>query len=199
MSALGTVTASLFPPVERTESGIEILSAKGTDKLEIVSRLNVSAVNDATLDGLRIMVDELCSEYASASPVDPILEGRQWLRRITELREQRLGFRQRRDALELAGWLGSSCGCLEYDLGDRRAAEAARQAALSLGQEVDSPGIIGWAFEMRAWFALASGTIAVSLPLPRLAGRRLGRMVSPFSSLRRRQRLGLEWANMTRC
>jgi hypothetical protein len=48
-------------------------------------------------------------------------------------------------------------GCLEYDLGDRRAAEATRQAALSLGKEVGSGGIMGWAHEMRAWFALTSG------------------------------------------
>ncbi|SES37941.1 hypothetical protein SAMN05216188_14611 [Lentzea xinjiangensis] len=156
-ATLGTVTASLFPPVDRTQSGLEILSATGMDTLEIVSRLNASAVNDATIDGLRITVDRLCSDYASTSAADLILEGRQWLRRITELQEQRLSFRQRREALELAGWLALLVGCLEYDLGDRRAAEATRKAALTLGQEVDSPGIIGWAFEMRAWFALTSG------------------------------------------
>lgn len=156
-ATLGTATASLFPPVERTESGLELLSSTGMDTLEIVSRLNASAVNDATLDGLRITVDRLCSDYASTSAAELIMEGRQWLRRISELQEQRLSFRQRRDALELAGWLALLVGCLEYDLGDRRAAEATRQAALSLGQDVDSPGIIGWAFEMRAWFALTSG------------------------------------------
>jgi hypothetical protein len=48
-------------------------------------------------------------------------------------------------------------GCLEYDLGDRRAAEATRQVALSLGKDVGSSGILGWTHEMRAWFALTSG------------------------------------------
>jgi hypothetical protein len=59
--------------------------------------------------------------------------------------------------LELAGWLTLLVGCLEYDLGDKRAAEGTRRAALSLGKEIDHPGILGWSHEMRAWFALTSG------------------------------------------
>lgn len=156
-ATLGTVTASLFPPVDRNDLDVDILSATGMDTLEIVSRLNASTVNDATIEGLRITVDRLCSDYASAVASELIVEGRQWLRRITELQEQRLGFRQRKEALELAGWLALLVGCLEYDLGDRRSAEATRQAALSIGQEIENPGIVGWAFEMRAWFALTSG------------------------------------------
>ncbi len=56
-----------------------------------------------------------------------------------------------------AGWLALLVGCLEYDLGQRQAAEATRRSALSLGQEAGSSGILGWAHEMRAWFALTSG------------------------------------------
>src|ERR1700704_2507441 len=84
-------------------------------------------------------------------PADLIIEGRQWLRRIVDMQEQRLGFRQRRDTLALL------VGCLEYDLGDRRAAEGTRKMALSLGQEIENSGILGWAHEMRAWFAITSG------------------------------------------
>lgn len=156
-ATLGTVSAALFPPIERTESGLAVLSATGMDTLEIVSRLQVSDVNDSTLDGVRITVEKLCSEYAYAPPADLIVEGRQWLRRIVELQEHRLSFRQRRDTLELAGWLALLVGCLEYDLGDRRAAEATRKMALSLGTDVDHPGILGWAHEMKAWFALTAG------------------------------------------
>jgi transcriptional regulator with XRE-family HTH domain len=153
--ALGAVTASIFPP--DTHNAVpDLLAVTGMDTLEIVSRLQQSDVNDATLDGVRIMVDKLCSEYASQSPHELIIEGRQWLRRLVEMQEQRLTFRQRRETLEMAGWLALLVGCLENDLGDRRAAEATRKSALSLGQEVGSPGIIGWAYEMRAWFAITS-------------------------------------------
>lgn len=156
-ATLGTVTSALFPPQEVPNGGAELLSATGMDTLEIVSRLQASDVNEATLEAVRITVDKLCSEYARQPPLELITEGRQWLRRLVELQEQRLTFRQRRDALELAGWLALLVGCLEYDLGDRRAAEATRQAALSLGKEVGSGGIAGWAHEMQAWFALTSG------------------------------------------
>lgn len=156
-ATLGTVTAALFPPAAPVASGIDLLNATGMDTLEIVSRLDASSVNDATLDAVRITVDKLCSEYAKRPPFELITEARQWLRRLVEMQEQRLTFSQHRHSLEMAGWLALLVGCLEYDLGDRRAAEGTRQAALGLGKEVKSNGIVGWAHEMRAWFALTSG------------------------------------------
>jgi transcriptional regulator with XRE-family HTH domain len=154
-ATLGTVTAALFPPAGRGD--VDIFGATGMDTLEIVSRLNASDVNEATLDAMRITVEKLCSEYASRNPGELIVEGRQWLRRIVELQERRLTLKQKRDTLELAGWLALLVGCLEYDTGSRRAAEATRQAALSLGRESGSAGVLGWAHEMRAWFSLTSG------------------------------------------
>ncbi|TCP45039.1 hypothetical protein EV191_1175 [Tamaricihabitans halophyticus] len=155
-ATLGTVTTALFPP-EKRHSELDVLGSTGMETLEIVSRLQASDVNDATLDAVRITVEKLCSEYARQRPDELISEGRQWLRRLVEMQEQRLSFRQRRDTLELAGWLALLVGCLEYDLGRRDAAEATRRSALSLGNEVGSGGIMGWAHEMRAWFSLTSG------------------------------------------
>ncbi|MBP2336560.1 transcriptional regulator with XRE-family HTH domain [Saccharothrix coeruleofusca] len=170
-AALHTVTTALFPPEHRARA--EILGVTGTDTMEIVSRLRASSVDEATVQALRITVDRLCSEYAHRHPDELLVEGREWLRRIVDLQEQRLGFRQRRDTLELAGWLALLVGCLEYDTGDRRSAEATRQAALSLGQEVGSAGVLGWAHEMRAWFALTSGDHRGAV-----AAARAGRAVS---------------------
>lgn len=76
---------------------------------------------------------------------------------MVDLREHRLGLRQQREMYELAGWLTLLVGCLEYDVGDRRGAEATRRSAMALGQEAGSAAIMGWAHEMRAWFALTSG------------------------------------------
>ena len=137
--------------------GLSLLSETGLDTLEIVSRLEVSDINQATIDGLRITVDKLCSEYAYMPAKELIVEGRQWLRRIVEMNNGRLTFAQRAEALELAGWLTLLVGCLEYDLGDRRRAEATRQAALRIGTEIGHAGIIGWAYEMTAWFSLTTG------------------------------------------
>ncbi|MFC7617733.1 XRE family transcriptional regulator [Actinokineospora soli] len=156
-ATLGTVTASLFPPDNAARHDAELLTATGMDTLEIVSRLRASDVADATLQSVRIVVERLCAEYARGNPVDLIAESQSWLRRIAALQEKRLSFAQRRDTLELAGWLTLLIGCLEYDLGRHRAAEGSRRAALGLGAEIDNPGILGWAHEMRAWFALTSG------------------------------------------
>lgn len=155
--ALGTVTNALFPPEKGASDRVDLLGATGMDTLEIVSRLNISDVNEAALDAIRITVDKLCSEYSTRAPNELIFEGRQWLRRLVELQESRLTLRQRRDTLELAGWLALLVGCLEYDSGHRNAAEATRRAALTLGVESNSLGVQGWAHEMRAWFALTAG------------------------------------------
>jgi hypothetical protein len=129
----------------------------GMDTLELVSRLQRSDLDQATLDGLRIMADRLCSEYPFM-PADQLLtEGRSWLRRITTLQGQRITLRQHREILVLAGWVALLVGCVEYDTGNRHAAETTRQAALSLGMEADHGEIIAWAHEMRAWINLTTG------------------------------------------
>lgn len=156
-ATLGTVTSALFPPENGASSALDVVTATGMDTLEIVSRLQMSDVNEATLEAVRITVDKLCSDYARQPPGELIMESKQWLRRLVEMQENNLTFRQHRDTLELAGWLTLLVGCLEYDMGDRRRAEATRQYALKIGQDVDHPGIMGWAHEMQAWFALTTG------------------------------------------
>lgn len=155
-SVLGTATDALFPP-EHHATDLAVLSATGMDTLEIIGRLQASDVNEATLDALEITTEQLCSEYASSAPSSLILESRQWLRRIVDLQEQRLTFSQRRRTLEYAGWLTLLIGCLEYDLGDKGAADATRRMGLRLGTEIENHGILGWSHEMQAWFALTNG------------------------------------------
>jgi hypothetical protein len=127
------------------------------DTLEIVSRLQASDVNDTTLEAVRVTVDRLCSEYARQPPFELITEGRQWLRRLVEMQEQRLNFRQRRDTLELAGWLALLVGCLAYDLGDRRAAEDQLGRQLSVSAEKWAARNHGVGARKTAWFALTAG------------------------------------------
>lgn len=153
----GTVTHAIFPVPPKRDADADVLAMTGMDTLELVSRLQRSDLDQATLDGLRIMADRLCSEYPFM-PADQLLtEGRAWLRRITSLQGQRLTLSQHREILVLAGWVALLVGCVEYDSGNRHAAETTRQAALSLGIEADHGEIIAWAHEMRAWINLTSG------------------------------------------
>ncbi|MET8031407.1 XRE family transcriptional regulator [Streptomyces sp. NPDC005345] len=156
-ATFGTVTHALFPAPARRDGDREILAASGMETLEIVSRLNRSDVDGATLDALRITTDRLCSEYPYMPSSQLIIEGRQWLRRVVELHTKSLTLAQHREVLALSGWLALLVGCVEYDMGDRHAAESTRRAALSLATEADHPEVAGWAHEMRAWFALTTG------------------------------------------
>jgi tetratricopeptide (TPR) repeat protein len=61
------------------------------------------------------------------------------------------------EVLALAGTVALLLGCVEYDMGRRPDAEATRRAAFSLGQESGKADVVGWAQEMRAWFALTQG------------------------------------------
>lgn len=157
--AFGTVTHAFFPKPGRRNGGAEILAVTGMDTLDILSRLQRSDVDAVTLDALRITVDRLCSEYAYMPSEQLVQEGRAWLRRVAELQDGRLTLSQHREVLTLAGTLALLVGCVEYDMGDRRAAEATRRAALNLGTEAGNADVMGWAYEMRAWFGLTSGDL----------------------------------------
>jgi tetratricopeptide (TPR) repeat protein len=57
----------------------------------------------------------------------------------------------------IAGWLSLLLGCLHNDMGKRRPAEAARDAAHHLGKEAGHQVIVRWAWELHCWFALTDG------------------------------------------
>ena len=155
--ALGTVTHAMFPVPPRHDANADVLAITGMDTLELVSRLQRSDLDEASLSALHVMADSLCSDYPFM-PADQLLtEGRAWLRRITQLQGQRLTLRQHREILVQAGWVALLLACVEYDTGNRQAADTTRQAALSLGIEAGHSEITAWAHEIRAWMNLTSG------------------------------------------
>jgi tetratricopeptide (TPR) repeat protein len=156
-ATFGTATGAFFPQVSRRNGRAEILSVSGMDTVDIISRLRASDVDSATLDALRITADRLCCEYAYMPAEQLLMEGKAWLARVAGLQHQRLTLAQHREIIVLAGQLSLLVGCVEYDSGNPRAAEATRQAALMLGSEAGDSRVQGWAHEMRAWFSLTRG------------------------------------------
>ena len=156
-ATFGTVTHAMFPVAPKRDADSDVLAVTGMDTLELVSRLQRSDLDQATLDGLRIMADRLCSEYPFMPADQLLVEGRSWLRRVVSFQGQRLTLNQHREILTLAGWIALLIACVEYDSGNRQAAETTRQAALSIGEEADHPEIKAWAHEIRAWIALTTG------------------------------------------
>jgi transcriptional regulator with XRE-family HTH domain len=156
-ATFGTVTHALFPESGRRDGNAEILAVSGMDTLELVSRMQATDLDDATIEALRLTTDRLCSDYPFLPSDQLLTEGRNWLRRLNALRGQRLTLAQHREILVLTGWLALLIGCVEYDSGRRNEAETTRRAALSLGTETDNAVISAWAHEMRAWMALTTG------------------------------------------
>ena len=150
----GTVTAAMFPELPAASADPALLVATGMSTMEIVARVRSSSVDNATLEGLRITADQLCCEYPYMPSSQLAMEGQQWLRRITTLLERNLTLSQHREVLSLAGLVALLVGCVENDMGNRRAAEATRRSALALGTEADDRRVMGWAHEMSAWFSL---------------------------------------------
>jgi tetratricopeptide (TPR) repeat protein/transcriptional regulator with XRE-family HTH domain len=165
-AVFGTVTAALFDD-QRPSRGVLIMppasdppgliAVSGMDTIEIVERIRRSDVTAGTLEALRFKADQLCREYPYMPAEQLKLEGRDWLNRLTQLLGTRLTLTEHREILVIAGWLALLVGCVEYDTGDSRSAEATRAAALQLGTEADHGEIVAWAHEMKAWQALTNG------------------------------------------
>ncbi|MET8704355.1 XRE family transcriptional regulator [Kitasatospora sp. NPDC004723] len=153
----GTTTGAFFPERGRRDGRAEIIQVSGMDTVDIIARLRASDVDTATLDALRITADRLCCEYAYMPADQLLVEGRAWLARVVGLQHQRVNLAQHRELIALAGKLSLLVGCVEYDSGRPRDAEATRQAALLLGAEAGELSVQGWAHEMKAWFCLTRG------------------------------------------
>lgn len=63
-------------------------------------------------------------------------------------------------------------------MGRRGDAEVTRKAALSLGEEADNSEVMGWAHEMRAWYALTQGNYEGAV-----AAAQAGRAVAEHSGV----------------
>jgi len=162
-AAFGTVADDLFP-VDRV--GALSLETTGMDTAELMARLQRSSIDTSTIRAIELTVERLSAEYRFKPTAELRSESHEWLRQMTRLLDQRLTYAQHGEILSLAGRLALLVGCIEYDAGDHRSAEATRRYALDLGTELDNRDIMGWAHEMSAWFALTNGdyhrAIAVS-------------------------------------
>jgi hypothetical protein len=82
-ATFGTVTAAFFPR-DRGHDAL-LRGATGMDSLELLSRLRVSDVSQATLDGVAVTAERLACEYPYLPAEQLHADGRAWLRRITAL------------------------------------------------------------------------------------------------------------------
>ncbi|MPZ82276.1 MAG: hypothetical protein GEV28_18510 [Actinophytocola sp.] len=152
---------NLIVPASRDDI---LVAATGMDTLELLQRVRTSAIDSSAVDALNITVEQLCCDYSYTDARELMAVGKSWLGKVTELLGNHLTLAQHRDILDNAGMLALLVGCLEYDVGNARSAEATRRMAMELGKESGDPGIVGWAHEMLAWFHLTAGSHRAVIP-----------------------------------
>jgi len=149
----GTVRSAYFP----VESPATLVRLSEDETLDLVGRLRSSSVDDTALDLARLTVDRLCTDYASRPAPAVLQEAQRWLRDISALARTPMSLRQQREVYDLGAWLSLLVACLNYDVGDVRSADAARQAAIMLGTESGQSEVLAWGAEIKAWMALTQG------------------------------------------
>lgn len=134
-----------------------VAEAELFDTMELVGMADASDIGPGTLEVLEEAVDLLCRAYPSTPAAILRDRAKQRLAYVIRLLNGRLTLRQHRELLVHAGWLAALLGCVHYDLGEREHAEAARQATYLFAKEAGHGELMGWAYEMTAWFALVEG------------------------------------------
>jgi tetratricopeptide (TPR) repeat protein len=127
------------------------------DTLELTRLAEISDIGTGTIEALDETADLLCRAYPSTPAATLRGRTKRRLQHVIRLLGGRSTLDQHRELLVVAAWLAVLLGCLHYDLGEREEAEAARQAAYQWAKQAGHAELMGWAFEMSAWFALVEG------------------------------------------
>ena len=162
---IGPPTASPLPPAALTTvpdrlgdvGFLEAASDGAVEAMELASYAAAPGVGSGTLYSIERAVDRLCRDYPSTLPSLLAPRVQRKLRHVRGLLAGRLTLSEQRDLVVASGWLSLLLACLHFDLGDREAAEASRDAALQLGKEGGHEEIMAWSFELLAWFGLVGG------------------------------------------
>jgi tetratricopeptide (TPR) repeat protein len=147
------------PPVTGTVPHRDALQAEAEifDTLELTRMAEVSDIGAGTIEALNETADLLCRAYPATSAGTLRDRTKRRLQHVIRLLGGRSTLDQHRELLVTAAWMAVLLGCLHYDLGEREEAEAARQAAYQWAKQAGHSELMGWAFEMSAWFALVEG------------------------------------------
>ncbi|MGH3873272.1 MAG: helix-turn-helix domain-containing protein [Pseudonocardiaceae bacterium] len=157
--ALDVALAADGALVAAWESANQVLQTRTTNRqstelLELAARAQASDISLTTLELLDTSMDTMARSYTRTPPVELLHSVRAMARQISSLLDGRSTLVQRRRLLSTAGWLAVFAATLHVDLGQRRAASTARDAAQSLGGETGADEIAAWAVEIDAWTAL---------------------------------------------
>jgi transcriptional regulator with XRE-family HTH domain len=124
---------------------------------DLMRKIHRTDVGRDTIDQLNVITEQLCCEYVTRPAEEVRADAHYQLEYVQRLLEGPTRLADHRELLVIAGWLSLLIGCVNFDLGLARHAEAARNAAFQLGREAGHGEIVAWSYEMSAWFALTQG------------------------------------------
>jgi transcriptional regulator with XRE-family HTH domain len=135
-------------------SGVTGSDGDSVDLIEMMRQSERTTVSDGTLDLLYIAVDRLCRDYPTVQAGELGVRTKRHLQYVLGLLDGPTTLHQHRELLVCAGWLAALLGCVDYDIGDKTGANTARMMAYQLGTQVGHGEILGWSWELSAWYAL---------------------------------------------
>ena len=135
------------------------------DALELARRAEASELGAAALAGVERAVARLRRAVSATPPPELIPAVRAQRRYVGQLLEGRLTLGRRRRLLVAAGWLSLVLAGLHFDVADREAAEADRDAAWRLARQAGHAELAAWAVELLAAWAMADGRCRHALAL----------------------------------
>ncbi|MFJ5638962.1 hypothetical protein [Streptomyces sp. NPDC093223] len=124
------------------------------DIAETLRRTEMSSINSVALESIEDGIDQLARAYSYANADYLHERTRNGLHYVTKQLEGRVTLRQHRELLVDATWLFLLNACVQYDRGQREAANLSQAVALRIGEEAGHGEIKAWAWEIEAWFAL---------------------------------------------
>lgn len=124
------------------------------DVAELLRRTEMSDINSAALESIEQGIDQLARAYPYVDADCLHQRIRNGLQYVTKQLEGRMTLRQHRELLVDAGWLFLLNACVQYDRGQREAANLSKAAALRIGDDAEHGEIKAWAWEIEGWFAL---------------------------------------------
>jgi hypothetical protein len=133
---------------------IVVQEPNSDDVLELARQAEASDLGGGTLEVIDRMVDRFCCDYPTAAPSVLVPRVEQRLRFLVKLLDGKVALGQHRHLLVAGGWLATLLACLQFDLGDREAAEARQSAAYTFAREAEHQELLAWTYELLAWWAL---------------------------------------------
>lgn len=154
-SAFGILEDELFGP-QHAQAHLPVadLAMAEVELLDLAARADATDLTSGTLELLNSVVDRLCRDYPTVAPAMLSRRSKAHLAYVLRLLEGRTTLSEHRELLVQAGWLSVLLACSLYDAGDRTGAEVVRRTARRLGEQAGHGEILGWSWEIAAWFAL---------------------------------------------